>query len=377
MTVPADATPTVGAPTEDAPAGTGGGRGRRWWLTRVGVPVAAGVVLVGAGVAASGFGSDGSTKTTATATAAITKRTIVERETFDGTLGYDDPRSATNLRTGTLTRTAAEGATVTRGGVLYRVDDDPVYLMYGSTPAYRTMQEGDEGPDIIQLERELTALGFDDDGQMDVDGDFDSDTAAAVRDWQDAQGLSQTGRVELGRVVFLDGARRVSNVRVEIGSSLRGGQPVLDTTSTKRAVTVALDARRQDLAKVGGKEKVTLPDGKKVDATITEVGAVAKAAKPGDDPTVAVTLVLADSGKAPGLDSAPVDVEITKDTRKGVLSVPVTALLALADGGFGVEVEESGGARRVLAVKTGLFSDGFVEISGAGVSEGMRVVVPA
>lgn len=358
-------------------SGTHANRPRRWWVTRVGLPVAAGVSLVGLGVAASGSGADESTSTVATTTAVVEKRTITERETFDGRLGYDDARTLVNLRTGTLTRTADEGATVKRGGVLYRVDNEPVYLLYGATPVYRTMQQGDEGPDISQLESELMALGYDDDGQMDVDGDFDGDTADAVRDWQSDKGLSESGRIELGQVAFLAGARRVTAVRVERGGSVRPGQPLLDTTSTKRSVTVDLDARRQDLVKVGAKEKVTLTDGSKVDATITEIGAVAKAAKPGDDPTVEVTLVLSDASKAPGLDSAPVDVEITKDTAKDVLSVPVTALLALADGGYGVETQDADGNRQVVAVETGLFSDGFVEIKGSTVPEGTSVVVPA
>ena len=75
-------------------------------------------------------------------------------------------------------------------------------------------------------------------------------------------------------------------------------------------------------------------------------------------------------------DQAPVEVSFESSRRTGVLTVPVTALLALAEGGYGVEVVE-GSRTRIVAVKTGMFANGRVEISGAGLKEGLRVAVPA
>jgi hypothetical protein len=63
----------------------------------------------------------------------------------------------------------------------------------------------------------------------------------------------------------------------------------------------------------------------------------------------------------------------TARERKGVLVVPVGALVALAEGGFGLQVIEAGGANRYLAVTTGLFANGKVEVEGAGLAEGMAV----
>lgn len=56
--------------------------------------------------------------------------------------------------------------------------------------------------------------------------------------------------------------------------------------------------------------------------------------------------------------------------------MPVEALIARAGGQYGVRVVQ-GGARRVVPVETGLFMGSRVEISGAGLSEGVRVEVPA
>lgn len=351
-------------------------RGRKWWITRVGAPVTAGIVAIGAGVAALSSGSGGSTGAKTTGVAAVEKRTVSDRETFSGTLGYADTGSVMNQLSGTVTWVRAEGAAVPTGKVRYRVDNRSVYLMDGETPVYRAMSEGDEGPDVKQLEQSLKKLGFDDDGQMTVDGDFTSATAAAVRDWQESKGLSETGQIELGRVVFQGGERRVGTIKADRGSSVRAGQAIMDTTSTKRAVTVSLDARRQDLVKLNAKERVTLPDGSQVGATITTIGAVAKAASSDSSPTIDVTLVLDDAKKVTALDSSPVDVEITKATHKDVLAVPITALLALDGGGYGVEVVDANDTRTIVAVEPGLFSDSYVEITGDGISEGTQAVVP-
>ena len=76
------------------------------------------------------------------------------------------------------------------------------------------------------------------------------------------------------------------------------------------------------------------------------------------------------------LDQAPVDVDITTETARNVLAVPVNALLALAEGGYAVEVQEAGGARHLVPVKLGLFADSLVEVGGGGLRAGMNVVVP-
>jgi hypothetical protein len=59
-----------------------------------------------------------------------------------------------------------------------------------------------------------------------------------------------------------------------------------------------------------------------------------------------------------------------------VLAVPVSALVALAGGGYAVEVVH-GSARQLIAVQTGLFSDTLVQVSGAGLVAGTNVEVPS
>jgi hypothetical protein len=72
------------------------------------------------------------------------------------------------------------------------------------------------------------------------------------------------------------------------------------------------------------------------------------------------------------LESGPVTVEYVGHQAKDVLAVPVSALVALAEGGYGLETAQG----RFLAVRTGLFADGDVEVSGTAIREGMKVRIP-
>jgi multidrug efflux pump subunit AcrA (membrane-fusion protein) len=90
--------------------------------------------------------------------------------------------------------------------------------------------------------------------------------------------------------------------------------------------------------------------------------------------TIPVTVALDHPNAGGRLDQAPVDVYVTTESRKGVLAVPVTALLALQEGGYAVEAVDAAGQHHLVAVRLGVFSNGMVEVSGPGLRAGMRVV---
>jgi peptidoglycan hydrolase-like protein with peptidoglycan-binding domain len=280
---------------------------------------------------------------------------------------------------GTVTSLPRAGSVVERGDALYRLDGDPIVLMYGSTPAYRALQSGvSDGRDVRELEQNLVALGFD---PGTVDDSFTSSTATAVSDWQESAGLEQTGAVELGRVVFLPGPRRVGEHKTSVGSVLSSGSEVLDTSSNKRVVTVELDASLQEMAHKGDRVEVTMPDGSLGRGRITGVGRVARELESSSaDPdaeaqmVIDVTIELRSNRGAGRLDEAPVSVGLAQETRRDVLAVPVNALVARRGGGYGVELA---GSRRIVPVRAGMFADGYVAVSGGSIREGTRVVVPS
>jgi peptidoglycan hydrolase-like protein with peptidoglycan-binding domain len=418
-------------------------------------------------------------------TASVTRRTLSESSTVSGTLGYGSTLELYDRLGGTFTWLPSIGAVIGRGGALWRIDDLPVVLMYGSIPAYRTLKEGvSDGPDVTELNENLIDLGFDPYGAITDDETFGEATAAAVKRWEKADGLPETGEVELGRVVFAPGARRVTDVKVTLGQDPPGataptgttaatpastppaanepgagkspakkpasksprkgkgspgkdkgkpakekpaqdkpaaesaakekaatekpakdeaakddpgkespsgeagaGEVVLTTTSTQQIVQLKVKPEQQQLAKLGETVTVQLPGGGEAPGRVTEVGTVAsesssaanepKGSGESGESTIPVTIAL--EHHVAHLDEAPVSVELVKSIRRNVLTVPATALIATAGGGYAVEAlassPEGERDRRVtMPVTPGMFAGGYVQVEGAGVREGLTVI---
>jgi len=336
--------------------------------------VATAVVLADGGEGGAGANA----ATAATTTATVERRDLVDRETVNGTLGYADASPLRAGAAGTLTAIRESGSVVRRGHSLYDVDDEPAaWLFYGSLPAWRDFASGmSDGEDVRQLERNLRALGHDPDGDMTVDDEWTWATTAAVRRFQDARGLTEDGTLAKGEVVFRPGPSRVGELKATVGSEVAPGAELGELSSTRREVTVDLPADRQELVRSGDTVTVELPDGDTARGRVTEVGKVATQPSSEDaDPTIEVTIALRGrAGRGTGLDQAPVDVGFASERRKGVLAVPVTALLARSGGGYAVEAVDSDGHRRRVPVDPGMYAEDYVEVSGSGVREGMRVV---
>lgn len=332
------------------------------------------VVAAGAAVAVltdSGTGVAAPVQASIAATAAITRQDLVDTKTVTGALTYSGRRGFTTGAAGTVTWTPEEGAVIRRGRSLLKVDRKPVTLMYGKLPLYRPLRQGvSDGPDVEQLERNLRALGYGED--LTVDDHFSYATFLAVREWQDDRGLPETGQVDDTQVVFLPSAVRVTEAKAVVGGRTAPGQQILAVSDLNRLVHLDLDSDDQTLAEKGAKVSVELPGGEKAAGKITEVGTVAKSQ--GDSTTIDVEITLTKDPKTK-LDQAPVEVELVSERRENVLAVPVEALLALREGGFGVEIVEGSGTR-LAPVEVGAFGGGMVEITGDGLKEGMKAGVP-
>jgi len=497
--------------------------GRRWWL----FGGAAAIVVVGGALwllIAGGNGADEAAATTSLNFADVVVTDLVQSQTFDGTLGTidDDPIKSslsgvitfaaeagttvgegdvlfavdgipvvlgygdtpmyrnlapttdsvtvTSRSNGTITSVVAAGTALEEGDVLYTVDGEPVVLLYGDTPAYRSLREardnlegndvlqleealdalgynssgslsidgeftsytadlveqwqadigavedgsvdlgevvflpgpvtvldvsvvpGDSvndgravltvtgseattGPDVLQLEQALADFGFDADGALIVDGVFDEATTAAVMAWQASIGAVVDGTVDLGDIVFLSGPVRISDQLAPVGASVNAGSDVLAITSSDKVVSVSLPAADQDITAAGDAVTVELPDATTVPATVSSVATVATASSNGG-PVFEMIVTLDDPSAAGDLDEAPVNVEIVTDRAENVVAVPVASLLALAEGGYAIEVDRGDGSTQLVGIETGFYADGLVEVTGGAIEPGDRVVVP-
>jgi len=360
-----------------------GRRRRRPWRV---VGVLALVAAVGAGswVAATRIGN-GTPKAAASpaslSTVAVAKGSLTSIQSVDGTLGYGDSLSVVGKLNGTVTKLPATGTIIGRDHELYELDGvTPVIMLTGSRPAWRPFTSGmTDGPDVKELEQNLRALGYDPNKAMTVDNTFTAATTAAIKRWQKAHDLDQTGTIQLGQVVFLPWTQaRVSALTASAGA--QGMGPVMSVSSTTKQATVNLDASQAYLVHKGAAVTIELPGDKTTDAKITSVGTVATSQSDAQGnnstPTVKIVATLTNQHTAGNLDQAPITIDMTTAQRNNVLSVPVTALLALQEGGAAVEVVRSTGQHVLVGVTTGLYSaDGNVEVSGSGLHEGDRVVV--
>jgi peptidoglycan hydrolase-like protein with peptidoglycan-binding domain len=315
------------------------------------------------------------------ATATVVRTDLATTTQLSGTLGFGDATPVVAGSGGVLTGIAAPGLVIARGQTLFELDGAPVALLYGSRPPWRTLAVGvTAGPDVRQLEENLDALGY---ASLTPDDSFTAATAAAVRRWQRATGRPVTGRVDLGAVVYAPGAVRVESVAETPGAAVGPGQPVVQVTGTAPVVSVAVPAAQTTLVHVGDAVAVTLPSGTTTSARVTTVAAVATGGAQSDpgsgrppEATVAAQVTLDDPAASGGLDQAPVTIAVTDRTANGVLAVPVTALVALAGGGYGVWVVQPG-PRHLVGVTPGLFATTLVQVTGSGLAAGDVVEVPA
>jgi peptidoglycan hydrolase-like protein with peptidoglycan-binding domain len=313
------------------------------------------------------------------ATAAVERGTISATDELEGTLEYAEPYSVRSSAEGVVTWLFPQNKTVKQGDRLYRINEEPVILLYGAVPTYRDLGPGDSGKDVKQLEQNLVKLGY---KGFTVDDDYSSATADAVREWQDDIGAEETGRVARGAVVFVPGGRRVDALRVGVGDAVRPGQPILDITATGQTVSLEVGVEDRDLVDIGTSVMIVLPDDKEVAGRVTsmvveEVPDEAAAGGEGTPTTIAVAQAkITPAKRVPDeLVGVTVKVVVAIAERKDVLLVPVNALLALAEGKYGLEVVGEGGSRSIVPVTTGLFADGKVEVKGDGLAEGTIVGV--
>jgi peptidoglycan hydrolase-like protein with peptidoglycan-binding domain len=312
-----------------------------------------------------------------TSVATVQRRFLSSQTEVDGTLRFSGSSSVVNGAAGALTALPHAGQVIRRGQVLYRVAGKPVLLLYGQTPAYRTLKEGMSGADVRQLNANLAALGYGTSWLDAMSDEFTATTAYALKQWQDAYGFKQTGVLDLGRVVFLPGAARITKVMATLGTSAQPGVVIAQASSTRKEVLVDLDADLQTEVKTGDRVTIRLPDGKTTPGIVHSIGQVAQGAA--DKATVPVHVRLLTPDVIGSLDQATVRVAITTSHVKRALVVPVTSLLALAGGGYAVEVVSGAGLHRLVPVRTGLFDEanGLVQVTSDRLTVGQKIVVPA
>ncbi|WP_327092569.1 peptidoglycan-binding protein [Nonomuraea sp. NBC_01738] len=311
------------------------------------------------------------------ANAAVEKTTLREHKTITGALGYAGRTEVAAVSAGQLTWRPPAGRIIRLGQRLYQCDGVDVVLLYGKQPAWRQLKNGTEGPDVRQLESSLARLGF---TGFTVDDTYSKATADAVRRWQKQRGIKQSGVVDPASIWFAPEPVRVLARKSGLGQPLTAGTPVLSVTSLRRVVTLQVKIDERELVNKGVAVTVTLPGGTKAKGRISAIGTTVSnsgADQGQDGQKIKVTVTLTGRLPADMYDSGPAEVSLVSGQKKGVLAVPISALLAMPGGGYGVMLVQADGTGRTIKVKTGMFAGGKVEVTSADLSAGDRVEVPS
>jgi hypothetical protein len=198
--------------------------------------------------------------------------------------------------------------------------------------------------------------------------------ARATGDLRDLEGRIgrrvPTAEIEFFEVFPL----RVDTVNVRRGDS--GSGEILKVSGSRLAIDSSVPVEDAEPIEVGDRVVISLRSrGIEVTGTIT-----VKADRPGTDGVDAQRVyleIIPDEVRAE-LNEANVRITIPVESSGGeVLAVPAAAISATAGGSSQIEVEQSDGTTRFVAVVPGLSSRGLIQVTALDgeVGEGDRVVV--
>ncbi|GGU86070.1 hypothetical protein GCM10010178_90200 [Lentzea flava] len=135
-------------------------------------------------------------------------------------ISFGTPRPVKGTGAGVVTKLPAVGEVAERGKPLFRVDDQPVIVLFGATPPFRMLETpGTKGSNVAVLIENLAAFGY----QVGVPpkdatkAEYTPRLIDVVKRWQRSLGVEPTGTIEPGRVLVLDGPARVSSVKAQLG----------------------------------------------------------------------------------------------------------------------------------------------------------------
>jgi multidrug efflux pump subunit AcrA (membrane-fusion protein) len=320
-------------------------------------------------------------------TTTVTRGDLVSSVQQPGQLGYSGAVQLIGNQRGTVTAVPSIGQIIDRGQSVYSIDQRPIPLLFGTVPLYRPLTLNVKGEDVRQLERNLVDLGH---THITPDDTYTTSTATAVKHWQHALGVPETGAVQPGDVVISPGRVRVTATTTVLGAAARQGEAIVTGTGTEHGVHVDLDRRYRALATMDQAVRVQLFGGKSVAGVVKAINSTATpdsgtnnggtnngGTNNGQRQTIGVDITITSpEAELDGVFEGPVTVTFPGESRHGVLTVPVEALTVVPGGAYAVIVVGATG-RQTVEVEPGLFTSSRVEITSPGIAEGMRVEVPS
>jgi hypothetical protein len=219
-----------------------------------------------------------------------------------------------------------------------------------------------------------------------------ADAVNLVASAKGALGVARAQSIGPAQVTMLNAASiRIESVDARLGGAASG--EILQWTAMTTFVEARVTPSQQSALAIGTAVQVRLPSGAQVAGTVAAVGTAPKAgtaaegqsggsANTGADGGTATDTMpvlhvdVADQAAVAAMANSAVTVEVSTDVAQDALIVPVTALLALAEGGYAVERVTGGNVVEIVGVKIGLIAEARVQITDGTLKAGDRVRIP-
>lgn len=308
--------------------------------------------------------------------ATVATRNLSDSKEFNAAVNFGEEWTLPLSVSGTVTKRNAQGTIIEPGQPIIWVNDRPVILAAGEVPLYRELKRETirrpglkaaplSGPDVKQLQEFLIAQGHTADGTLEANGIFDRATEKGVKAWQAANNLDQTGTVTNTQLVFSPTALRIQS-EPRVGSAFES----ITVTSPEQEIVVTAGRRDAGYLRTGSTVEVGLGTDVAVTGVVKEVKDVRNSDGGGTNIQVTVTATRPIPANAQG-----VTVTGSGASVENALAVPVRALVALAEGGYAVEVQTQGSVTELRRVEIGDIIEGYAVVVG-DVREGDKIVVP-
>ena len=290
-------------------------------------------------------------------------------EAESGSINFVEQVTISGTQAGTIGWIAETGALIEAGSPIYVRDLQPIVLLVGDTPAWRTMAEGDVGQDVAQLEENLERLGYGTSAEFTVDDTYTSATEAIVERWQADLGVAETGTVSYGDVVFGPADAEVGSVLASVGDQTAGTE-ILTLSGQARELAFSVSAESVGSVATGTEVSARLPDRSTVTATVESVAPAGTGIS-----TVIATLADDAETELPRGDTIPVTVTWSTTVAADAVTVPASALLRLDSGSYALELVNDDGSTQLVPVIPGANVGTSVQIL-EGVDPETRIIAP-
>lgn len=174
-----------------------------------------------------------------------------------GTVRFEEPESITVSSVAlegvspVVTEMPRIGDEFVEGDVLYEVAGRPAFVLEGDLPLFRTVRIGDEGEDILQLQRALVRLGFE---ITELDGVYGDETEAAVVAFYESQGYEPLEASDAQREAYTASRDSYNASKDAVADAQRSVQ------AAKATEAAAADALRVAQDRLSQAEAGTNPD---------------------------------------------------------------------------------------------------------------------